>query len=68
MRRQVGTVLRCRECGSESEGLARGWRAYLAPELDDDHGEMEVLMFCPQCAQREFGPFGWEQTDRRDLG
>jgi hypothetical protein len=38
--------------------LAQGWRAYLAP--DEEEPEGEILMFCPECAEREFGPSGWE--------
>lgn len=44
----------CCECGMESSGHARGWRAYLV-DLDDD-GKDEIATFCPRCAEREFGP------------
>ena len=57
---QTGTLLRCVESGPGSDALARDWRAYLAPE--DDEPEDELLVFCPDCAEREFGPSGWEQT------
>lgn len=50
------------ECGVESDELANGWRAYLAE--DDDEEEWRVLMFCPPCAEREFGPFGWDDAGR----
>lgn len=40
--------LRCVECGVESEGSARGWRAPLT--VDD-----EVATYCPDCARKEFG-------------
>jgi DNA-directed RNA polymerase subunit RPC12/RpoP len=56
--RQVGTALVCMECGAESDALAYGWRAYLAP-AEDEEPEGEILIFCPECARREFGPFGW---------
>jgi hypothetical protein len=55
-----GTLLRCAECGAESDLLATGWQACRAGDLDEDDGEAEVLMFCPTCAEREFGPFGWD--------
>jgi hypothetical protein len=59
--RVAGTLLRCKECGAQSDHLATGWRAYLAGQLDDEDREAEeVVAFCPTCAQREFGPFGWE--------
>jgi hypothetical protein len=50
------------ECGVESDELANGWRAYLAE--DDDEEGSRVLMFCPPCAEREFGPFGWDDAGR----
>jgi hypothetical protein len=53
--REAGSVIRCAEWGAESEELAAGWRAYLAGDFDED--EDEVLLFCPECARREFGPF-----------
>ena len=39
-------VLVCLECGDESDE-ARGWRAY----VDED----DVLVYCSDCADREFG-------------
>jgi hypothetical protein len=46
-------VLVCAERGATSLPDAEGWRGYL-----DDDGE--AVMFCPDCAEREFGP---EQID-----
>lgn len=40
-------VLECLECQAETEG-GHGWKAYLGP---DD----QVLVYCPDCAEREFG-------------
>jgi hypothetical protein len=60
---RVETLLRCAECGAGSDELATGWRAYLAGELDEDEREAEILMFCPTCAEREFGPFGWQMRE-----
>jgi len=37
----------CAECSRESPAGAEGWRGYLS--VDD-----EVVMFCPECAKREF--------------
>ena len=37
----------CLECGDESDEAAAGWRAY----LDED----ELLVYCSDCAAREFG-------------
>jgi hypothetical protein len=49
-------ILRCVECQSESSVGLR-WRAYLAHDpCGDDPPEMAV--FCPSCADREFGGFG----------
>lgn len=43
-------VLRCAECGAESDELATGWRACLAG--DEDEREAELLVFCSHCAER----------------
>jgi hypothetical protein len=48
-------------CGTQSDYLATGWRAYLAGAFDDEDEE-EIVLFCPECARREFGPFGWETS------
>jgi hypothetical protein len=39
-------VLVCIECGGEDDIGARGWRAYVF--------EAEVLVYCTECALREF--------------
>ena len=45
---QVVIALECIECAAASvEG--RGWKAYLYEE------SQEVYVYCPACAQREFG-------------
>lgn len=44
----VAIVLVCEECGVESEGSARGWRALLT--VDD-----EAAVYCQECAEEEFG-------------
>jgi hypothetical protein len=44
----------CDECGS-AYGGERGWRGYLTQE------PREVAVFCPGCAEREFG-----ETERAD--
>ena len=50
VRRWAG--VRCEECGREDDGEARGWKAYLG---DADDGGDEVLVFCPECSEQEFG-------------
>jgi hypothetical protein len=49
-------ILRCIECRRESSVGCR-WRAYLADD-SRDHEPPEVAVFCPSCAEREFGSFG----------
>jgi hypothetical protein len=41
-------VLECVECATESDGWAVGWEAHLT--IDD-----EVAVYCPPCAEGEFG-------------
>jgi hypothetical protein len=55
---QQVSIIRCAECGTESDGLAAGWQAHLARDLDQDENEQDVVLFCPECARRELGPFG----------
>jgi hypothetical protein len=56
---RTGTLLRCIDCGAESDQLATGWRAYFA-RAEDDEPEGEIATFCSDCAEDEFGPLGWE--------
>jgi Zn finger protein HypA/HybF involved in hydrogenase expression len=45
--------LECVECGSTSEQQARGWKLYLGSGAEFD--ELELAVYCPDCAEREFG-------------
>jgi hypothetical protein len=51
----------CVACEGEADASARGWQAYLA-DIDDD-GRDEVVLFCPPCADREFGEGAWAEDD-----
>jgi hypothetical protein len=42
----------CVECGRETTSAERVWRAVLAGGVGD---ELEVAVYCPACAEREFG-------------
>src|SRR4029450_11535315 len=42
---RTGTLLRCVECGTESDALAMGWRAYVAPDPQEEP-EGEIFLFC----------------------
>lgn len=47
----------CVECHKKlSYEDAAGWQAYIVgdPEIEDD---AEIVIYCPACARREFGPF-----------
>jgi hypothetical protein len=48
----VELVLECVECGVLSTGNAAGWRAIVGP---GDGLEDELAVYCPACADREFG-------------
>lgn len=45
--------LSCLECAEWTEEFERGWRAYLT---DDRFEPAEAVVYCPACAEREFGP------------
>jgi hypothetical protein len=51
-------MLQCEECErtAATASDARRWRAYFAgdPEIDDPREEL-VVVYCPECARREFG-------------
>jgi hypothetical protein len=53
-------MINCEECGTPpaTGEEAFRWRAYLISVVDD--GDEEVAVYCPECADREFG-------DRRRL-
>jgi hypothetical protein len=49
----VTYCLSCAECHAVSDEAASGWRGFLT---DDEYEPAEVLILCPECAVREFGP------------
>jgi hypothetical protein len=44
--------LTCVECGREQLAGESGWRAYLTTDEDEP---AETVVYCPDCAAREFG-------------
>jgi hypothetical protein len=46
-----GAALVCAECGREHAAVERGWRAYLTVDEDEP---TEAVVYCPDCAVREF--------------
>jgi hypothetical protein len=52
-------MLRCVECRTVDD-RGHGWRPLLVPpDLDPDEyedGSAFVVVYCPACAEREFGP------------
>ena len=54
--------VRCIECGRVAAKEARGWRAYIVDDPDDEGEELEVAIYCPRCAEREVGPSGQEDV------
>lgn len=47
--------MRCVECQKVPEGIGRGWRALLDVDPTGEEPTI-VLVYCPRCAEREFGP------------
>jgi len=45
--------MRCEECRVHAVGRAEGCRAYRVDA--DAKDEREILIYCPACAEREFG-------------
>jgi hypothetical protein len=42
----------CVECSREQAASKRGWKAYLTVDEDEP---AEAVVYCPACAEREFG-------------
>jgi hypothetical protein len=55
--------MECIACEGIPDELARGWRGYLTDAQDEP---ATVLWYCPECAEREFGPFGRSERVRDD--
>jgi hypothetical protein len=54
--------LECVECHKRlSYEDAAGWHAYITGDSDMDDDE-EIVIYCPGCARREFGPFASESS------
>jgi hypothetical protein len=51
-------VLTCEECEAESEVDERepGWRAYILPDPVSAEDRRRVIVYCSECATREFAP------------
>jgi DNA-directed RNA polymerase subunit RPC12/RpoP len=49
--RSEDVTLVCKECGREWRTDERGWRAYLTTDEDEP---AEAIVYCPECAIREF--------------
>lgn len=47
--------MRCEECGQIADAEMKGWRALLGV-TDDQYRGLTAHLFCPECAEREFGP------------
>ena len=46
-------VLACAECPRVSTVTARGWRAYLSDDPEEE-GVPTLAFYCPDCSRREF--------------
>ena len=45
--------IRCVECGLAASTTAHGWKAYIGGGYEGE--PLEVVIYCPQCNQRECG-------------
>jgi hypothetical protein len=51
---QQAKGLVCAECGKQADAKGAAWKAFLTDEPD------EIALYCPDCAEREFGEsFRW---------
>jgi hypothetical protein len=49
-------VLVCEECGRVAGVETHGWRAFYAEDPDNPEPSLITVVYCPECAEREFGP------------
>ena len=59
----VGALV-CHECGSATDEGA-GWISYLVHDPDKPEAPVEVPVYCPLCADREFEYVSAHLTARR---
>ena len=50
--------LECVECHKRLSYEDADWQAYIAGDPDNDDDDVEIVIYCPACARREFGAFG----------
>ena len=54
---QVSNPIECVECSRRpSYEDAVGWQAFLVSD-PESRSDGEIVIYCPACARREFGPF-----------
>ena len=63
MERKGFMMLRCEECHAVCE-YAAGWAAYRIDDEEEPEAAGSVLVYCPECAEREFG-FHSPRAERR---
>jgi hypothetical protein len=51
-----GQEVRCIECGQTAAAGGKGWRALIATDPENDDELPHVVVYCADCALREFGP------------
>jgi len=49
-------TLTCARCGTTADVQAQGWRVFYAEVTEDPEEPAIVVVYCPPCAEREFGP------------
>jgi hypothetical protein len=47
------------------EARAHGWRAFIVDDPDEPE-PTDVVLYCPRCGEREFGPLRRSPLEERD--
>ena len=59
-----GVAMQCDECGREADVEAHGWKAFVTRYAAVEETEHpQLALYCPECAEREFGDAGAELSD-----
>lgn len=59
----ANTDIECQECRRVSDAAWQGWRAYRGDVPNDDPAPL-LVFHCPDCAERELGPFPTGSRER----
>ena len=58
-------LLICEECGRQADVEAAGWRIYHVEDTEEPGAPHIIVVYCPECAEREFGSGVTDPSDEQ---